>query len=240
LNRNPWFRKPLLYPFELRGRSQKISGKQTSAKPRYDCADVIRQFPIDLTHLLALNLPRSQIITDLMKLKFFALTILLAAATSSFADDPEKWDISKLDMNKLPPASDKTGVTYEKDIAPLMKASCVRCHGAQRPKGGLRLDSLQAILKGGDDGKVVVPGESKKSLLVAAAGQVSDEVAMPPKRRNRGPGGPGGAAGGPAGESRPNAAPNGGPGGGRNFTSPKPFTKDQVSLLRAWIDQGAK
>jgi len=58
--------------------------------------------------------------------------ILLTACLASWTlQADEKWDISKLDLSKLPPASDKTGVTYAKDIRPLFVASCLRCHGAR-------------------------------------------------------------------------------------------------------------
>src|SRR6185436_122401 len=108
-------------------------------------------------------------------------------------------------------------VTYEKDIRPLFEASCFRCHGKEKAKGELRLDSLEAVLKGGEAGKMVIPGDSKKSLLVAAAAQIDNETAMPPKR---GPGGPGGRGGGPdkrppvpGGGNPPSEGP-GRPGGG--------------------------
>ena len=93
-----------------------------------------------------------------------------------------------------------------------------------------------------EDGKVIVPGDSKKSLLVIAAAQIDDETAMPPKRGPgrggpRGPGGPppgdGGGPGGPGGPGSP-----GGPGG--FGPPPKPLTAEQVGMLRAWVDQGAK
>src|SRR5258707_3677485 len=119
--------------------------------------------------------------------KFLLLVVVLAAGAVK-ADD--KWDISKLDVSKLPPAADKKGVTYAKDIRPLFEASCFRCHGEERQKGELRLDSIEAVLKGGEDGKVIVPGTSKKSLLVIAASRIDEETAMPPKPKPGGPGGP--------------------------------------------------
>src|SRR5437879_5076008 len=108
-------------------------------------------------------------------------TLFCIVAVTSLAQADDKWDITKLDLSKLPPAASRTGLTYAKDIRPLFEASCFRCHGEQRPKGGLRLDSLEAVLKGGEDGKVVAPGDGKKSLLVAAAAQIDPEIAMPPK-----------------------------------------------------------
>ena len=167
---------------------------------------------------------------------------------SAYADD--QWDIKKVDVSKLPPATTTKGLTYDKDIKPMLEASCLRCHGAEKPKGGLRLDSREAALKGGEDGKMVVPGDSKKSLLVAAAAQANDEVAMPPKHRGHGPGGPGGPGGPPPGGGPGGPTPGGGPGGpggpggargpGGFGPPPKPLTAEQVGLLRAWIDQGAK
>jgi len=177
---------------------------------------------------------------------------LVTAGWSVMAAD-NKIDLSKIDVSKLPPPADKKGLTYTKDIRPLFEASCFRCHGEERQKGELRLDSLEAVLKGGEDGKVIVPGASKKSLLVIAASRIDDETAMPPKPKPGGPGGPGGRGGpgnrppgGPGGgqANRPpgeRGGPGGGPGGPGGFgPPPKPLTPEQVGLIRAWVDQGAK
>jgi hypothetical protein len=90
---------------------------------------------------------------------------------------------------------------------------------------------------------MVVPGDSAKSLLVAAAAQIDDKIAMPPKHRPGRPGGPGGPGAPPPGSTPdagppPNTPPPGGPGGPHHRPS-KPLTPDQVGLVRAWIDQGA-
>ncbi len=58
-----------------------------------------------------------------------------------------------MDLSKLPPAADTHGVTFDKDIRPLFEASCLHCHGDGKQKGGLRLDSLAAAIKGGRDGQ---------------------------------------------------------------------------------------
>ena len=92
------------------------------------------------------------------------------------------------------------------------------------------------MLKGGEDGKIVVAGKSKESVLLVAVSGLDEESAMPPKRKpgKGGPGGPGGPPpGGPGGFG-------GGPGGPGGFKMPKALTPEEVGLVRAWIDQGAK
>ena len=113
-----------------------------------------------------------------------------------------------IDLSKLPPIATKTGVTYATDIKPIFDQSCVKCHSGEKPKGKLRMDTLDNILKGGSDGKVVEPGNSAASILVHNISHVGDEDDyMPPPNNKAGIG---------------------------------PLTKDQISLIRAWIEQGAK
>lgn len=185
---------------------------------------------------------------------------------------------AEIDWSKLPPAATNSNVTFATDIGPLFKASCVQCHGANRPKAGLRLDSLDGVLKGTKKGPVLTAGDSANSLLIKAVSRLDSETAMPPKPRARrgprpggtnapamqppgdgGPGGPPPDMGGqppqpPAGGSDdhgPGAPPPMGgdgdhgpggppPGGQRMGPPPKPLTPEQVGLVRAWIDQGAK
>ncbi len=168
-----------------------------------------------------------------------------------------------IDWSKLPPASTKIGLTFTNDILPMLKASCVGCHSGGRARAQLRLDTLEGALKGTEKGPILTAGDGANSLIVKAVSQLDSETAMPPKPRGRrGAGGPGGPGGGPAMPPGGDAVPNG-PGGGqapnlgggnvgrqgtngagmrpRNFGPPaKPLTAEQVGLVRAWIDQGAK
>src|SRR5438552_18769418 len=57
--------------------------------------------------------------------------------------------------------------TFEKNIRPILKAHCFDCHGeSEKLKGGLDLRLERLMLKGGDEGPVIVPGKPEKSLLL--------------------------------------------------------------------------
>lgn len=70
---------------------------------------------------------------------------------------------------------------YAVRVAPLLAAHCTSCHGAERDKGGLRLDSLAETMRGGKHGAVVVAGNVKDSALVTRVTlPAGDDKAMPP------------------------------------------------------------
>ena len=90
-------------------------------------------------------------------------------------------DKKSVDVSKLPPPSDAKDLTYDKDIKPIFEKTCFKCHGPEKQKGKLRVDSLQAALKGSENGKVVEPGNSAKSVLVHNVSRIGDEDDwMPP------------------------------------------------------------
>lgn len=138
------------------------------------------------------------------------------------------------DPSKLPPVSKQESVTYEKDIQPMFKEACLRCHGAERPRANLRLDSVEGIMKGGKDKdgnviEVIQAGHSEQSKLVFAVSEINGKISMPPKPRPpKAMLGANGATNAPAPTPPPMDHPW------------KPLTTDQVGLIRAWIDQGAK
>ncbi len=70
-------------------------------------------------------------------------------------------------------------VNFNRDIAPIFRASCVACHSAQKPQARLRLDSEALVLLGGVSGKAIIPGNSKDSLLVKRLVGSSDGPRMP-------------------------------------------------------------
>jgi mono/diheme cytochrome c family protein len=68
---------------------------------------------------------------------------------------------------------------FEKRVRPLLAARCYSCHGPDsKARGGLRVDSLAGLLRGGDHGPALVPGKPEDSLLVSAVNH-GDVVKMP-------------------------------------------------------------
>lgn len=134
-----------------------------------------------------------------MPMKSLWTTLAASAALSVAALAADK-----VDPAKLPPAAKKDGVTYAKDIKPIFDKSCIKCHGEEKQKAKLRLDSLEWILKGADGEDILSKGKSAESELVHSIARVNEDEAMPPEGKG------------------------------------DPLTKDQVGLVRAWIDQGAK
>jgi len=74
---------------------------------------------------------------------------------------------------------------FESKIRPALIEHCYECHsvGAKKIKGGLVLDSRAGVQKGGDTGAVITPGDPDASLLIQALRHVSEDIAMPPKKK---------------------------------------------------------
>ncbi|MDB5387188.1 MAG: hypothetical protein JWM11_2834, partial [Planctomycetaceae bacterium] len=70
---------------------------------------------------------------------------------------------------------------FETAIRPVLVEHCQKCHGSEKQWGNLRLDSGMALLKGGDTGAAVIPGQPEKSLLIKAILQTDEDLKMPPK-----------------------------------------------------------
>src|SRR3954454_4107681 len=79
-----------------------------------------------------------------------------------------------------PKAAAKQAVEFfESKIRPVFVERCIRCHGPEKQKANLRLDSAAAMLQGGLTGPAVVPVHPEKSLLIEAIHQKGD-LKMPP------------------------------------------------------------
>src|SRR5258708_15797698 len=79
---------------------------------------------------------------------------------------------------------DEAGAAFlESKIRPILADNCFKCHSAraQKLKAGLFADSLQGLLKGGDNGPAIVPSHPEQSRLVEAIGYGNVDLQMPPK-----------------------------------------------------------
>jgi hypothetical protein len=83
---------------------------------------------------------------------------------------------------QAPPSPREAIEFFEKRVRPLLTDNCHSCHGPQRQKAGLRLDSREAFLKGSSSGAVVQPGHPDTSALVRAV-RYDGDIKMPPKGR---------------------------------------------------------
>src|SRR5437764_14054844 len=95
-----------------------------------------------------------------------ALLLLLAAPAAPVKGDPDGIDF------------------FEKKIRPVLVEHCYKCHSAEaqakkKLRGGLRLDTREGLLEGGDSGPAIVPGKAKASRLYKSLLHDGD-VKMPP------------------------------------------------------------
>lgn len=110
-------------------------------------------------------------------------------------------------------------VSFKNDIQPIFKESCVKCHSLNNPRkraaAKLRLDKEKDAMKGGMSGKVIIPGDAEHSMLYQLLlGPVPD-----PDKSDE--------------DIKAMPLP---PKKGMEW---KPLPKDQVELIKKWIDQGA-
>jgi hypothetical protein len=80
-------------------------------------------------------------------------------------------------------AVEDQAAAFSKQVLPLLRTRCITRHGPEKQEGGLRLDSLDAAIKGGDQGAAIVPGDAQNSLFVKAITFADPDLQMPPKQK---------------------------------------------------------
>lgn len=85
---------------------------------------------------------------------------------------------------EIVPSSEESGaadaVLFSRDIRPAFQKNCLPCHNTTRAKSGVNLETVDQIMRGGDSGSILVPGQADESLLFQVAAHQSDPV-MPPE-----------------------------------------------------------
>lgn len=75
-------------------------------------------------------------------------------------------------------------VLFEKQVRPVLMGKCASCHGPEKQKSGLRVDSKAALLAGGESGPAIIPGNPDASLLLHVVDK-GEPYSMPPKEKLR-------------------------------------------------------
>ncbi len=95
-------------------------------------------------------------------LRFFSLLAICVAASTAFGDERESF--------------------FETKIRPVLVSRCFKCHGGEKTSSGLRVDSREALLKGGESGAALVANKPEESSLYLALTHDGD-FKMPPDKK---------------------------------------------------------
>lgn len=104
------------------------------------------------------------------------------AVEGSLKSAPEK-DMPESAAVAAPAVTAEQERFFETKIRPVLANQCGKCHSARAEKlrAGLRLDTRDGALAGGESGPVIVPGDPESSLLVRAIRYVDEDLKMPPE-----------------------------------------------------------
>ena len=87
--------------------------------------------------------------------------------------------VGKVDPRLPKPAT--AAVDFVRDIKPIFRDACFKCHGPEKEKGGLSLVAKARAMEGGDTGAGILPGNSAASALVHRIAALDEDTAMPPE-----------------------------------------------------------
>ena len=104
-------------------------------------------------------------------------TLVLGASTIAVAGAEANIARASNTEPEFPPAAVEF---FEARVRPILVDKCMKCHGPTKQSSGLRLDSRQAVIQGGEGGPAVVATRPDESLLVQAVAHTHAELRMPP------------------------------------------------------------
>ena len=94
-------------------------------------------------------------------------------------DFGSEWHSYRLDVDVSESSKPTGGVSFSREVWPVLRANCVSCHRPGKLKGQLDLTSMAALIRGGENGEVLIKGAPADSPLVAVVS--GDEPEMPPE-----------------------------------------------------------
>ena len=98
-------------------------------------------------------------------------------------------EVNKILANKIPteqPSAEIGEFDFAGIIEPILKRSCMTCHGGDKPKSGFKLSGRKALLKGGESGEPAIrPGNGAESLLARVVADKVEDMEMPPLSKRK-------------------------------------------------------
>lgn len=74
---------------------------------------------------------------------------------------------------------DEGGISFAEQVAPILAAKCISCHGGNEPRGTLRLETFAGMKQGGQSGQLLVPGNPNQSRIMARLLAPQPQMRMP-------------------------------------------------------------
>ncbi len=105
---------------------------------------------------------------------------LLLASLLSAMSLPLRAQAPAEQQSRLPPSATRL-VDFSSDVKPILQVACVRCHARGNDKGGFSIETRESLLRGGDTGPAVVPGQSSASFLIELVSGLEPDMLMPKK-----------------------------------------------------------
>jgi hypothetical protein len=110
---------------------------------------------------------------------FVVLVMFTSLLTSTTVAVVEEGDAATTADTEITP---QQAAFFETNIRPVLVERCIECHSGDEPESGLKLESRADVLRGGELGTALLPGEPKKSLLISAL-KHDEFIKMPPKEK---------------------------------------------------------
>ena len=102
------------------------------------------------------------------------IVVAVAGWTLALPDRPTRGEDAKADPEQR--------AFFEEKVRPILESHCYNCHGPTKQKAGLRLDSRTAMMRGGESGPILQPGDPGASRLIEVI-RYEGDTQMPPRRK---------------------------------------------------------
>lgn len=155
---------------------------QITADQRKELLSLSREVPKAATHIRKKEYDEARKILDDIQAKVdeIAKAANVPATDRAFSALMSAMEKQRALLDKMQGTGDAAPVAFVKDVAPIIQERCIRCHGADNPRNGLRLDTFAGWKVGGKGGPLLVPGASARSLIIARLSAPMDQGRMPP------------------------------------------------------------